>query len=39
LGIGNAGFLEGFPLKGFSAACMFPPVLQAKLEINFRASE
>jgi hypothetical protein len=39
LGIGDAGFLAVFPLNGFSVACMLPPVLQAKLEINLRASE
>ena len=39
LGIGDSNSLVVFFLKGFSAACMFPPVLQAKLDVSLWASE
>ena len=39
LGIGDSNPLVMFSLKVFSAACMFPPVLQAKLDISLCADE
>ena len=39
LGIGDSDSLVVLFLKGFSAACKFPPVLQAKLDVSRCASE
>ena len=37
LGIGDSNSLVVFFLKGFSAACMFEPILQAKLDSSLLA--